>query len=826
MKTLLCIAAFLITLPGYSQNIFRGKVINAKTKEALPFVNIAVKGTARGTTSDVEGRFIMNWEGSSSTIVFSFVGYDKLEFTVTREMKGLQIVSLQEKTTELQEVVIRPGDNPALKIILKATEHKALNDPENLPSFKYNSYNKLYLTMEGTPPDTTAATDNKTPDDSTARQKSDARKIRNFNKFTNTHHIFVTESYTERIFLKPGLSNETVIANKMTGVKDPFFAFIATNFQPFTFYQDFIPLFGKNYLNPISKGSTERYDFTLMDTVYHQSDSVFIISFEPLPGKQFDGMKGQIYISNNGWAIEHVIAQPADDKVLIESRIQQKYEKVGAHWFPVQLNAELRFKEYKIGSKKLMYVSRSYISNIDLHAAISKKDFGLLNVDYDPMANRRDSLFWNMHRTDSLKEKEKSTYQFYDSLGPKLNKLNRSMKIMEGLILGHIQAGPFNLPVAQFVKLNKYEEMRLGVGFQTNEKISRFFSLEGYAGYGFKDKAWKYGGGLKLNVIPAKDGFIRFAYSQDLNEPGGPGFMKAPGSSVNNQSIRNWLGLQMDSVQEYKVEFGIRPMRYTQANFFLRQQNRNPTYNYSYITETDQAGLRKNYIVTEAGMQFRYAFQERYIQVGNGKVVTNYAFPQVNVFLSKAVSGLGDGQYDFTKVQLLLDQRWQTRGFGKTTIQIDAGQLFGSAPYSYLFIGKGSKLDKASFLNSFVVNNYFQTMSLYEFLSDRYAYLFLSHNFGRIAGTKSRYFRPEFGITQSIGFGSLNHPEAHQGVIFKTMEKGFYESGATLNNILRFKYVRMLYYGIGLGAYYRYGEYASPNSSDNFAVKIIMSASL
>jgi hypothetical protein len=57
------------------------------------------------------------------------------------------------------------------------------------------------------------------------------------------------------------------------------------------------------------------------------------------------------------------------------------------------------------------------------------------------------------------------------------------------------------------------------------------------------------------------------------------------------------------------------------------------------------------------------------------------------------------------------------------------------------------------------------------------------------------------------------------------MDRGFFESGLMLNNLLRFKYVNILYYGIGAGVFYRYGPNALPAVSDNLAAKIQLTVS-
>ena len=220
MKRILWLAFLFLSFAGYSQNILRGKIVNSKTKEALPFVNIAIKSTQKGTTSDVEGRFSISWEGPEATIQFSFVGFQPFEYHALGS--NTVLIKLIEHSTELKEVVIRPGDNPALRIIRKAIENKSRNDPENLPSFRYNAYNKLYLTLEGTE-DSIASPlkdslamipkDTLTDLSPSGKRKETARKnYKALQRFADRNHVFVTESYTERKFLEPNFSKETVLA--------------------------------------------------------------------------------------------------------------------------------------------------------------------------------------------------------------------------------------------------------------------------------------------------------------------------------------------------------------------------------------------------------------------------------------------------------------------------------------------------------------------------------------------------------------------------------------------------------------------------------------
>ncbi len=80
---------------------------------------------------------------------------------------------------------------------------------------------------------------------------------------------------------------------------------------------------------------------------------------------------------------------------------------------------------------------------------------------------------------------------------------------------------------------------------------------------------------------------------------------------------------------------------------------------------------------------------------------------------------------------------------------------------------------------------------------------------------RSRFFSPEIVLTTNIAFGNLNNPSQHHNVSYKTMEKGYYESGLVLHGLLDLKL-----YKVGAGVFYRYGPYGYDTPGDNFAYKV------
>lgn len=83
------------------------QVVGKVTDESgvgLPGVNIMIKGTQQGTTTDVDGLFRLSVSGNESVLVFSFVGYITQEAAVGT-MTSFDI-SLKEDKKSLEEVVV------------------------------------------------------------------------------------------------------------------------------------------------------------------------------------------------------------------------------------------------------------------------------------------------------------------------------------------------------------------------------------------------------------------------------------------------------------------------------------------------------------------------------------------------------------------------------------------------------------------------------------------------------------------------------------------------------------------------------------------------
>jgi Ca-activated chloride channel homolog len=104
-KSLWIIAALLISV-GFTQPESRtitGKVTSAVDGGAMPGVNVVVKGTNNGSTTDAAGKYSITTSTRGGALVFSFIGYQTKEVKIGAS--NVINVRLEEEITVLEEVV-------------------------------------------------------------------------------------------------------------------------------------------------------------------------------------------------------------------------------------------------------------------------------------------------------------------------------------------------------------------------------------------------------------------------------------------------------------------------------------------------------------------------------------------------------------------------------------------------------------------------------------------------------------------------------------------------------------------------------------------------
>ena len=772
----------------YSQKI-SGFVADESTQERLAFVNFVYLPGGLGAVSDINGYFELKIPENTESIELSYLGYESKSIPVNFFEPGKEIIlTLKSKPLEIKELVFSPKKNPADIVIEKVIENRKKNDPAELDAFSYISYEKTYFTFDS------------------AVQKNDFNiiSLRNPTK----HHLFLLENLTQTRYKKPDLTEENIIASRASGFQNPSMVLLTTHLQSFSFYKDQVRLGSIKYHNPVSK-EKDKYHFEMLDTVLTGADTIYVISFFPDYAPNSRCLKGFVHINSDSWAIQHIVAEAADiENENMNFKVQQKYEKVDSkHWFPQQYNVIVKFNENSDKEDNINVIGTTYITNVKINPDFKRSDFTKYNIHVETKAGEENDSLLSAYRTDTLNALELETYRILDSIGEKYY-FESIFYGLETMFHGFFPVGAVDIDLSKIIDYNEYEGLRLGFGMQTNQKLSEYFRLSGYYAYGFKDEKNKYGATVSLFLDRHRSSGISFLYQSDLEEAGDIRFIENNMLSSSEFFRHFFVSSKVNFIKRQVTVFG-EPVRYLQAQTFLYTLDIEEPQFYSYVINPANPEIgTQNFLFTDIGLRLRYAFgEEKILTPANHTFVRESKYPILWFNLERSLK-IFDGQYDIMRLTTKIKFIFRPGILGRTHITIFSGIAENNPPMYKLFNGRGS-------YQAFGIDadNTFATMRINEFYSDKFVSFFHKQYFGSLRIFK--WLNPEFTWNNNIGIGELQNRDLHTGTSFKTLEKGYYESGIVIDNLLK---IPMFRYGFGV--YYRYGPYAFNKINDNFAFNL------
>jgi hypothetical protein len=828
MKNILLVA-LLIPFFAISQTKIQGIVIDSKTGQPLPFASV-VTNTNFGTLTDLDGEFNIKAKNSFQEITISYVGYKSVSVPISMNDKFIRI-KLKASVENLKEVLITAKENPALQIIRNAIANKPKNNIEKaLNSFKFNVYNKILVTAN---PDSING-----KIDSIFVLKNGEKKFKKidssnykFKKEIDKQHLYISEKISEFQFQKGKKKKEIILASRMAGLQQPIYELLAITFQDFSFYNEFYTLAGTKYTNPIANNAIKQYNYKILDTVTTENGTSILIYFKPKIKKEVIGIEGVLYIDSQNYAITKAIAELkgiANVKATQNYRYLKKYNI----WFPEDMNIVLKkgnndenislfggtvkFSESKKNdsiiktnkknaSDVTYFISKSVNSNFEINTpVVVKKSSSTMQFNDD--AHKKTEEFWNIYRTDSLTLRGKNTYKTLDSLALEDN-VEKKINIARNILKGYYPTKYINLNLGKIINLNNYEGLRIGFGGETNTNFSPKFKLESYLAYGTKDTDFKYSFGGSFRLNKETNTWFGGNYTNDIKEAASLDFI----AENNSFSPINPRNLNISKFYSYKtvnafLKHDIQPN--LEAKIQLSTGDYKPLFNYQYISATKNLS---EYNLTTASFGFQYNPKNEYMNSPLGKLQIKNSFPQFTFQLTKSFKNLIESDFNFTQLNFRVMHQIKRLRKATTHILAEGGLLFGETPISHLYNSTPNYTFKNPWLKRVTLagKNSFETMGYNEFISDRFAAIHLKHE---ITSFKiSNKFKPQLTLVTRAAIGDISNPTYHNGLEFKSLNKGYLESGLEFNSLFK---------GFGLSAFYRYGAYKNTEWSDNLAVKL------
>lgn len=402
LKKSLSALFLLVTLSINAQ--IKGTVSDDKGNP-LPFVNIFEENTYNGTTTNDQGKFMLNVKSENPTIIFQYLGYKTVRKSVAKNQFAENLtITLAEENISLKEVVINPKDNPANEIIRNAIKNKKENS-EKTARFKADFYSRGIIRLKDAP------------------KTIMGQKFDYFDEIldsTRSGIIYLSETVSKITFQKPDKMKEVIVASKVSG-KDNGFSFNNAASVNFDFYENYLP-FEINVVSPIADNAFNYYKYKFEGSFFNENKQQ-INKIKVIPRRESEPvMEGYIYIVDDSYSIYATdlsikgsqMASPAIDKLTLKQ--SYSYNTTNKIW--VQNTQTLDFVAGMFSIKlngRFTYV----YSNFEFEQKFEKKTFSNEILSFEKDANKKEDSFWNTIRPVPLTEEESTDYVKKDILQTK-----------------------------------------------------------------------------------------------------------------------------------------------------------------------------------------------------------------------------------------------------------------------------------------------------------------------------------------------------------------------------------------------------------------------
>lgn len=810
-RILFTVSLFLAVYSAIAQNtVVRGKILDEE-KKPLPFVNISFKHSIIGTISDIDGTFMLSTAKPTDTLVVSCVGYQLMNLPVIKRQEQYFEVALIPNSLTLNEVIVRPGENPAFRILKKINDHKKLNNPERFSSYQYKAYNKLRLDMNNI--------DEKFMDQKILSEFKfvfdymDSSEV--FGK--NYLPLLISESVSKFYYQRnPSIEREVIEAFNVSGIENNTVSqFSGKMYQKLNVYDNFMTFFEPGFVSPISDFGRMYYKYYLEDSAYIDNNYCYKISFKP-KRTQERTFYGYFWVNDTSWAIKSVQLRVSSDvnlNLLKDMIAVQNYSKLNdTTWFMI---SEELLIDFNLAEKTYGFFGRksAIYDSIILNQPIPEKVASLTTDTYYEDSNvRKDSTFWIENRRDTLSAQDAKVYMMVDSVKnvPMYKTIYDlvNMVVNYYYVVGPVEIGPYYTTYST----NPIEGHRIRLGGRTSNAFSTKVMFGGHVAYGTKDEEFKYGGNIDYMFKTTPRVSVGGSFYHDIRQLGKSSNAFLDDNILTSIFRRN-PNNKLTMVDQYNAFFEKEWWEGFSNRLSFKYQTVFPT---DYIPfrvvntpgDTTQMGSISS---SEFSFSLHYAYREKFLTGKFTRVSLGSRYPIVDLDIRYSPKGIFDSQYEFWNLKLQLSDKVLTSPAGFLKYRVTAGKIIGKLPYPLLELHEGNE--------TYVFDPWaFNMMNYYEFVSDEYVSIYVEQHFqglffNRIPLIRRLQFREVVGT--KILYGRLSDknknvmlfPEGLNG-----MSVPYYEASVGIENILKV---------IRIDALWRFSYLDHPNVS-NFGIRGVL----
>ncbi|MBN2683546.1 MAG: carboxypeptidase-like regulatory domain-containing protein [Bacteroidales bacterium] len=720
----------------------RGKITDSQTGEALPYVNIVFKGKTVGTISDFNGFYKLETNTPGDSLVFSYMGYAGTTIHVAKGRYQELNVKLDPINVLLDEVVIRKSkkrlknrDNPAIVLLDKMIANRKENNLRKLDYFQYENYTKIQFDINN------------------IDEKFMNRRVLKPFKFVFDYidtsavngktflPVFIIESISDFYYRKnPQSEKEFVRATKVSGIENESIQrFLADMYVDVSIFDNYIDLFSKGFVNPVSSIGKLYYKYFLLDSSFIDNSWCYQIAFLPRVKEDllFDG---NFWVSDTSFAVKKIelkLNQKVNLNFITNVEIMQEFEKIDSLWVVKKETflADFNLFENQDSSMGFFGKRTTMRKNIVLNVAPDEKVFkDINNVVVSEDANQKDEAFWNTERHEALSEKEVQIYQMVDTIKT-LPAYRAWYGVISTFVTGYFVTGNIELgPYFSTFSFNPIEGNRFRFGGRTSNKFSTKIMPEFYLAYGTKDEQFKYGANVLYMVKKDPRRAASIAYKNDMEQLG-QSVNAFREDNIMSSMLRRTPNDKLSMVEETKMFYDHEWFHGFSNKITLAHRKLFPVGDENFTFVRNGAIVTKeNLRTSEIVLSTRFAHNETFFMGEFERVSLGTRYPVVNLHYTFGLSDILAADFSYQKAELSVLHWVNMYPFGYFKYFFEAGKIWGELPFPLLKIHEGNE--------TWAFDMYsYNMMNYYEFVSDKWISLYFSHYFEGFFLNKLPLFR-------------------------------------------------------------------------------------
>ena len=430
IRPILFIAAWILAGAAQAQVSLHGIVKDAHSEEPVPFASVQFARTTIGKLTDSSGAFsftLSEWPGDS--IEITCVGYQPYRFAIDRSRQDITQTFMMERGTFNEGAVIKSKVNKGLLVWRKIVEHKPQNDRYRFDNFSYELYNKLELDLKNINFQKFGRFKPLRPISELINQNIDTSEGLRYLP------TYLTEALSDYYYQKnPKKRREIIKAANTNGVKnESLLKYLGGMDQVVNVYNNFIPVFDRQFVSPASDNGDYYYNYRVIDTQVVANQRFFHLVFTPRR-RGGDTFEGDCWVHVGSFAIQRMnlrLGKQANVNFLENLSLIQEYQLVNdSTWFlskdkfVVDLSPVGKDKPGFIARKTTTY-QHVVVNDSSVTREVSKNKI-VEEIITLPKATEKTKEFWAEARHEPLTKTEAGIIRMIDTLtnAPVFQKFN------------------------------------------------------------------------------------------------------------------------------------------------------------------------------------------------------------------------------------------------------------------------------------------------------------------------------------------------------------------------------------------------------------------